>query len=241
MTTSETSGHWFEPLAAHMGEAYLRYSFTKGTDNEVGFLIESLGFNEGTRVLDVGCGPGRHARLLAERGMSVHGVDIAADFIELASADAPAGATFERVDARSMGFDAEFDAAICLCQGAFGLMREPSGDALVLDGIGRAVRPGGRLALSAFHSYFVVEHFEDTEFDPATGMSHERTVVRDADGVPIDAELWTGCYTARELRLLLPQHGFEVDHIYGVEPGRYSTAPPSVDLPELLVLATRIG
>lgn len=231
--------HWFEPLAAHMGSAYLRYSFTKGTENEVAFLIERLGLNAGSRVVDVGCGPGRHARLLAERGVPVHGIDISLDFVEIAATDAPVGATFERADARALRFDAEFDAAICLCQGAFGLMREPNDDAIVLDGIRRAVRVGGRLALSAFHGYFVVKHFDDTEFDPATGVSHERTEIRDPDGRAIETELWTGCYTVRELELLLPRHGWQIDDIYGVEPGGYAEVPPSVDLPELLVIATR--
>ena len=34
--------HWFEPIAAHLGSAYLRYSFTKGTRQEVDFLMRAL-------------------------------------------------------------------------------------------------------------------------------------------------------------------------------------------------------
>jgi cyclopropane fatty-acyl-phospholipid synthase-like methyltransferase len=89
-----TDGHWFEELADHLGPAYLRYSFTYGTEQEVDFLVRELGLEPGMRVLDVGCGPGRHARALAQRGMVVHGVDISARFIELARTDAPEGATF---------------------------------------------------------------------------------------------------------------------------------------------------
>ena len=44
--------HWFEPLADHMGAAYLRYSFTKGTVQEVDFLVDALGLEAGLVTLD---------------------------------------------------------------------------------------------------------------------------------------------------------------------------------------------
>ncbi len=241
MTTDGRRDHWFEDVADHLGTAYLRYSFTKGTRQEIDVIVEVLGLRSGMRVLDVGCGPGRHAHELARRGIEVHGVDISRRFVELATADAPSGATFERCDARAMAFDAEFDAAICLCQGAFGLMTADGHDAVVLSGIARALRPGGRLALSAFSSYFVVKHWEGAEFDPDTGINHERTEIRDESGRTVETSLWTGCYTPRELRLLCELHGLTVDAIHSVEPGAYGTDPPTVDTPEFLLVATRPG
>src|SRR5262245_40549110 len=202
--------HWFEPIAEHLGAAYLRYSFTKGTRQEVDHVVAALGLVPGERVLDVGCGPGRHAHELARRGIVVHGIDISERFVELARADAPPGATFERTDARQLSFDAEFDAAICLCQGAFGLMTADAGDAAVIGGIAHALRPGGRLALSAFNAYFAVKHHHEATFDADLGVAHERTEVRNPDGLAREVDLWTGCYTPRELRLLLARHGFEV-------------------------------
>src|SRR6187402_2492392 len=65
----DAGGHWFEALADHLGPTYLRYSFTKGTEQEVAFLVDALDLRPGDRVLDVGCGPGRHALLLARRGI----------------------------------------------------------------------------------------------------------------------------------------------------------------------------
>ena len=235
--------HWFEPVADHLGSAYLRYSFTKGTRQEVDFLVPALGLEPGMRVLDVGCGPGRHAHALAERGIRVHGIDISATFVELARAGAPDGASFERLDARALAdhtvFAGAFDAVICLCQGAFGLMTADGHDGRVVAGIAHALRSGGRLALTAFSSYFVVRHWEGADFDADTGVNHERTEVRDPHGTAIETDLWTGCYTPRELRLLCAAHGLRVDAVSSVEPGAYGSEPPSVDAPELLVLATR--
>jgi len=232
--------HWFEPLAEHMGEAYLRYSFTKGTVQEVDHVVGALGLTAGERVLDVGCGPGRHAHELARRGVAVHGIDISQRFIDIAVTDAPDGSTFERLDARELTFDAEFDAVVCLCQGAFGLMTANGDDVTVVAGMARALKPGGRLALSAFSSYFVVRHWEGADFDADTGVNHEHTEVRDADGVAMPAELWTGCYTPRELRLLMQGHGLRVDRISSVEPGAYGDDAPTADTAEFLVLATRV-
>lgn len=231
--------HWFEPLADYLGAAYLRYSFTKGTRQEVDVIVEALGLQPGHRVLDVGCGPGRHSHELARRGIAVHGIDIAQRFVDLATAGAPAGATFERIDARSLAFDAEFDAVICLCQGAFGLMTAGGDDARVLAGIARALRPGGRLALSAFSAYFAVKYHDTAEFDADRGISHERTEIRNEAGVPLETDLWTACYTPRELRLLCSAVGLEVEEIWAVTPGDYGRRPPSTETPEHLVIARR--
>jgi len=231
--------HWFEPIAEHLGDAYLRYSFTKGTRQEADHLIARLGLTPGMRILDVGCGPGRHAHELARRGFTVHGIDISATFVELAQRDAPPGATFERLDARVMRFEREFDVVICLCQGAFGLMTANGDDAVVIAGMARALRPGGRLALSAFNAYFAVKYHEAASFDADTGVSHEVTEVRNPAGEAKTVDLWTGCYTPRELRLLLAAHGVRVDAISSVEPGGYGADAPTVESPELLVIATR--
>ncbi len=83
--------HWFQPIAEHLGAAYLRYSFTKGTVQEVDHIVGALQLEPGERVLDVGCGPGRHAHELARRGIAVHGVDISERFVELAREHAPRG------------------------------------------------------------------------------------------------------------------------------------------------------
>lgn len=239
--------HWFEALADHMGAAYLRYSFTMGTAQEVAFLVEELGLEPGMRVLDVGCGPGRHAVALAERGIEVHGVDISQRFVDLAVAATPDGATFERLDARELPFDATFDAVISLCQGAFGLAGRPGGpvplddpDGEVLAGMARAVKPGGVVAVSAFSAYFQVRYLEEQDsFDADHGVNHEVTAVKDEAGDEIQVDAWTSCFTPRELRLLAARVGLVPRAVWSVTPGDYARRSPSIETPEYLLVADR--
>lgn len=234
--------HWFEPMADHLGETYLRYSFTKGTEQEVEFLVDALGLEPGMRVLDVGCGPGRHAHALARRGIEVHGIDISQRFVEVARAAGVEGATFQRLDARALAFDAEFDAAISLCQGAFGLLgggAGEGGDGAVLAGMARAVKPGGRVACSAFSAYFQVRFLEDSTFDADAGVNHERTTVKDPQGNDATFDLWTTCFTPRELRLLAAAAGLREVGLWSVGPGEYARNPPTIDSYEFLLVAVR--
>ena len=229
-------GHWFEDIADHAGAAYLRYSFTKGTVQEVDFLVDALGLAPGMRVLDVGCGPGRHSNELARRGIAAHGVDISERFVELARA-AGTTATFERGDVRHLAFDDEFDAVICLCQGGFGLLQGEES----LAPLARAVKPGGRIAVSAFSAYFQVRYLEDSSFDADTGVNHERTAIKDEAGRDAEFDLWTTCFTPRELRLLASAAGLEPEHVWSVGPGEYARNPPTIDSYEFLLVAVRPG
>jgi SAM-dependent methyltransferase len=224
-------------FAEFLGRAYLRYSFTKGTQQEAAFLVDTLDLQPGMRVLDVGCGPGRHAHALAERGLVVHGVDVSPRFIELAreQAESP-NAAFEVGDARDLRFDREFDLVMSLCQGGFGLVGED--DAAVLDGMARAVKPTGRVVLSAFSSYFAVRFLEpQDDFDAATGQNREHTTLTSEAGETQDVVLTTTCFTPRELRLLCRRSGLAVEHLWSVTPGDYAERPPGLDRPEFLVVA----
>jgi len=232
--------HWFDELARFLGPAYLRNAFTYGTEQEIAFLFERLPLRAGARVLDVGCGPGRHSLALARRGVEVVGIDHSKEFIDLArqaAEDEQLSVEFRIADVRDLDERGDFDAVICLCQGGFGLLggREDEG---LLARFAAALRPGGRLALSAFHVAFAVRFLERGDrFDPATGVNHERATLRDAAGAEKEFDLWTTCFTPRELRLMAAAAGLVVDSVSGVAPGNYGDDPPRLEHPELLLVA----
>jgi SAM-dependent methyltransferase len=204
----------------------------------VAFLLDALGLQPGHRLLDVGCGPGRHAAVLAEAGLDVVGVDIAHDFLAIAARSIPAS-SFVRADARLLPVAGVFDAAISLCQGGFGLTGDDDGE--VLRQMAAATRPGGRVAFTAFSAYFAVRFIEDTDtFDAASGVNHEVAAVKNPDGEERSFDLWTSCFTPRELRLLCELAGLRVDHIWSVNPGAYARTVPDLDHPEYLVASTKL-
>ena len=225
----EEPDHWFEPIADHLGAAYLRYSFTKGTEQEVDFLVDALGLEPGMRVLDVGCGPGRHAHELARRGIAVHGVDISQRSSTWPGATPRPAPPSSGSTPAHLPFDAEFDAAISLCQGAFGLVDRRAGeDAPVLAGMARAVRPGGRLAVSAFNAYFQVRYREGTSTPPpASTTSAPRSATRAARRRAVD--LWTTCFTPTRAALARAGAGLGVDASGRSSPGAYRATPPTVE------------
>jgi SAM-dependent methyltransferase len=249
---NETERHWFEGVADTLGTSYLKYSFTKGTQQEVDALIGLLDLRPDHRILDVGCGPGRHAIALGERGFKVHGIDVSERFIELAREGAEAAGVADRVtlevaDARTWQTDDPFDRLISLCQGAFGLAGGPgSGDSPDPDlslfrNVVTALGPRGRLAMSAFSAYFQVKmlNAETDSFDAATGVNHEHTTLKDEIGTEHPAELWTTCLTPRELRLMSTAVGLTVDAIYSVSPGKYAPNSANLETEEFLLLATK--
>ena len=232
------AGSYYGPIGDFQGTAYERNAFARGTAQEVEFLVTALDLVPGTRVLDVGCGTARHARALAERGLEPVGVDVSHGL--LAAGHALGGPVrLAQADARALPLhDASADAVLCLCQGGFGIT--PGGDEAVLAEIARVLRPGGRLALTAFSAWFAARFAAPEDaIDVARGLVYTRAEVRGRDEARAEYDLWTTCYTPGHLQGLLDRTGLELEEVSGVEPGQYRHHAPTITDPELLLLARK--
>ncbi len=170
---------WRESFDGH-APLYMGNTFTRNTIAEVDFLLEELDVAQGGRILDIGCGTGRHAIELAKRGSQVVGVDLSAEMLtEARKAAAKAGVVVQWVHADATRFVSRdaFDAAICLCEGAFSLLDiddDPmEHDLAILRNIHSALKSGGSFVLTTLNRYAKIRQFtqEDVEsgrFDPLT-------------------------------------------------------------------------
>lgn len=231
---------YFAPIGDTLGRAYLRYNFTKGSEQEVAFLLDLIGPGEDRRLLDVGCGPGRLAVPLAKAGWSVTGIDISQGFLDIAAEEARAagvGMSLFQVDARQMPFDDEFDVVISICQGGFGLMGRD--DDLILRRMAESVRREGLVIVSAFSAYFAAREQRDAHLDADSGVVHEVMTVKDPEGAESSFDAWTSVYTPRELRLLAMGVGLVPDHVWSVSPGDFARRKPDVDHYEFLLVARK--
>jgi len=233
-------------------EMWLHVTPPEQTRREADFLEKALRLPAGAQVLDVPCGGGRHSIELASRGYRLTGVDISTEFLAQARAAAEANqqaVTWEQRSMLDLPWTARFDGAYCLGNSLPGL---DAADLLAyLQGVARALKPGGRLALdSGIIAESILPNLKQrawwqmgdilslvhNRYDPAQGrLHHDFTLIRAGQ-----VERKTGfslVLTYREFYQLLGQAGFAEIEGYGslaLEPYRLGSH-------QLFLTATRAG
>lgn len=143
------SSQWFETFfQGAMVEFWDRIIPPAATIQDCDFLERALELKPGSRVLDVPCGNGRHAVELARRGCRATGVDLSAEFLELARrAAGELSVEYRLGEMRDLPWREEFDAAYCWGN-SFGYL-DYSGVGAFLGALARALKPGGLVAIDS--------------------------------------------------------------------------------------------
>jgi SAM-dependent methyltransferase len=222
--------------------------YTKNAAQEVDFLTDELGLPPGASVLDVGCGTGRHSIELARRGYRVTGIDISEGMLSRAREKADAEGLevrWIRGDACDFTFEDKFDAALCLCEGAFGLL-SGTADAIeqplaILRNVRDALKPGGKTLFTVLNGLAQIrrqrpEDVEQGRFDP-------RTLTNVALAAPrpglAEMELRERAFVPTELVLLFRTAGLRVLNVWGGTAGNWGKRPIDLDEMEIMVVAEK--
>jgi len=245
----KSSGEWQQFFDAH-APVYMDNIFTKNTVKEVDFLLKELRLPTGSSILDMGCGTGRHSIELAKRGYKVTGVDLSSGMLSEAEKTAKKmRAKVELVQSDATRFRSKklFDAAICLCEGAFGLLGltdDPwEHDYAILRNINTSIKPKAKFILTALNGCAMIRRYaqkdvKSGEFDPLTIVETHPMEYETPKGKK-SVMLKEKGFVATELSMLFRLAGFEVLHIWGGTAGNWGRRKLDLDEIEIMVIGRK--
>ncbi|MHB1355531.1 MAG: class I SAM-dependent methyltransferase [Anaerolineae bacterium] len=240
--------HSWEAFFSQHASIYDSNGFTFNTVKEVDFIIDELHLRSGAAVLDVGCGTGRHSINLAQRGYQVTGIDLSVEMLSKAAQKAIIAGVkvaWIQADATRFYLDQTFDGAICLCEGAFGLLG--SGDdaiehpLAILQNISRCLKPGAKFVLTALNGLRMIRRYSQTDveqgsFDPLTLTQYgEYSPLEKSPAIRVRER----AFIPTELVLLMQRVGMHVLHMWGGTAGNWNRKQINLDEVEIMIVAVK--
>jgi len=202
------------------------------TQRETDFIIQALGLEKTTRVLDLACGVGRHSLELARRGFrSVVGLDFTQTYIKRAMMKAKhegLKVEFVRGDMKDLPFEDESFDAVLNYYTSFGYFEREEDNQRVLAEVARVLKPGGRFLLDAISRDYIVRHFsrrgwsehdgeyllEERAFDLTSSRINSVWTYVTRKG-RVERRLSLRIYSLHELRAMLERADLELKEAWG--------------------------
>lgn len=232
---------WYEMLFENYGQKYDSESFTQGTIGECDFIEREIGYNKSIRILDIGCGTGRHSIELSKRGYTITGIDLSDSQLARAREKAEKqGVNIDllKYDARELPFENEYDLVIMLCEGAFPLMETDEMNYEILKNATQSLRERGKFIFTTLNGLFPLYHsveefhasttdpgnatYRSNTFDLMTFRDHNITEVEDDNGNKKKLECNERYYVPSEIAWLLKTLGYRKIEIFGAQLGAFS-------------------
>ena len=232
---------WYESLFENYAQVYDNENFVQGTIGECDFIEKELNFDKSLKILDVGCGTGRHAIELSKRGYNVTGIDLSEAQLKRAKEKAKAEnlvIDFQCQDARNLSFDGEFDVAIMLCEGGFPLMETDEMNYEILKSVTKSLKSQAKFIFTTLNGLFPLYHsieefgastteegnaiYRNNKFDLMTFRDHNITEVEDDSGNKLKLECNERYYMPSEITWLLKSLGYKTIDIFGARLGEFS-------------------
>jgi 2-polyprenyl-3-methyl-5-hydroxy-6-metoxy-1,4-benzoquinol methylase len=250
---------WYESLFENYGQKYDNENFTRGTVGECDFIEHELNADKSLKILDIGCGTGRHAIELSKRGYTVTGIDLSETQLIRAREKAERdhlSINFIKQDARNLSFNGEFDMAIMLCEGGFPLMETDEMNYEILKGATKSLRAHGKFIFTTLNGLFPLYHsveefcasasgegnatYRSNTFDLMTFRDHNITEFEDDSGNIKRLECNERYYVPSEITWVLKSLGYRKIDIFGAKLGAFSrTDTLTTEDFEMLVIAEK--
>jgi 2-polyprenyl-3-methyl-5-hydroxy-6-metoxy-1,4-benzoquinol methylase len=250
---------WYETLFENYGEKYDNEFFTQGTMGECDFIEKEINHNRELKIIDIGCGTGRHSIELTRRGYSITGIDLSESQLEKAREKATQQGLqidFLRHDARNLPFKNQFDVAVMLCEGGFPLMETDEMNYEILKNASQSLKSKSKFIFTTLNGLFPLFHsindfhaegavegnaaYDSKHFDLMTFRDYNITKVVDDYGVEKVLECNERYYVPSEITWLLKTLGFTKIEIFGARLGAYSREDKlTTEDFEMLVIAER--
>jgi 2-polyprenyl-3-methyl-5-hydroxy-6-metoxy-1,4-benzoquinol methylase len=235
---------WYESLYENYADKYDQEVFVQGTLGECDFIEQEIARDKSFKIIDIGCGTGRHSIELSKRGYSITGIDLSASQLKKAKEKAQKlglKIDFQKQDARKLPFEKEFDLAIMLCEGSFSLMETDEMNYEILKNATKALKEKGKLIFTTLNGLFplfhsVKEFYESAgkaskegnaacksiSFDLMTFRDHNIVVFEDDAGNKKELKCNERYYVPSEITWLLKSLGYKKIDILGAKLGAYS-------------------
>lgn len=234
---------WFEEW---FGEEYLHlYPHRDEADAEriVALMVDTLAWRKGWRVLDVGCGAGRHSRALARAGAQPVGLDLSMSLLRRAREET--SAPLVRADMRWLPVrPGSMDLTVSLFT-SFGYFAADAEHAAALRGMAGTLRPGGWFTIDYLNAEDVRANLVrtetltvgDREFAVERRLSQDGAYVIKTIHPPSGRKFIerVRLFSPRELETMLEQAGIRVRHRFG----GYDGAPPSNGARRCILMGAR--
>ncbi len=208
-------------------------------DNEL-FQFDTAVLDEvippGSRILDLGCGTGRHTAHFSSKGCFAVGVDLSEHMLTICSAKLRRSALkgyLVRADICDLGFfrPGSFDAALCMFS-TIGLIKGERNREQFLIGARRTLRPAGILVLHTHNFYHGFADPSAKLFPLTSALSAllQRSELGDKNltyyrGVP---DMYLHVFRDTEVKRLLKRTGFRVQDIFYLNDRRNAALRPSL-------------
>ena len=248
---------WYEQLFENYSKKYDTESFVQGTMGECDFIEQEISHNKSIQILDIGCGTGRHAIELSQRGYSVKGVDLSQSQIERAiekSKEKGLKIDFSVADARNLEFESEFDLVIMICEGGFSLMETDEMNYQILRNASNVLKSKGKFIFTTLNGLFPLFHSvkefinsgaekglsSENTFDLMTFRDHSVYETEDDSGNKLSLMCNERYYVPSEINWLVKSVGFTKVDIYGAKLGQFSRSDVlTTEDYEMLVIAEK--